>query len=46
MEILEMKFHRSFEVTLDDENDAAKTLRILRTQLTLILAAFNKLLDT
>lgn len=41
-----MKFYRSFEVTLEDGNDAAKTLRILQTQLTLILAAFNKLLDT
>jgi len=43
---MEMKLHRSFQVLLADGNDATTSLRILQTQLTQILAAFNKLLDT
>jgi hypothetical protein len=42
---MEIKFHRSFEIILEDGDDATKTLRILQTQLTQMLAAFNKLIE-
>jgi hypothetical protein len=42
---MEVKFHRSYEIILDDGLDATKTLRQLHAQLTNILDEFNALFD-
>jgi len=42
---MNVRLHHAFNVTLLDADDLVATLRILQTQLTVILGAFNKLLD-
>jgi hypothetical protein len=43
---MNVKFYRSFEITLEGRSDAAKTLRQLHTHLTAILNEFNALNGT
>jgi hypothetical protein len=43
---MEVELRRSFQVILMDADDAVTTLRILQTELTQILGAFNKLFDS
>jgi hypothetical protein len=42
---VEMQLQHAFKITLLDAHDALTSLRVLQTQLTVILRAFNELLD-